>query len=153
MIDIRPAKKEETKVLQNLNDEVFQDNSKYDPDLKTDWAQSELGKKYFTKILNNPKAICLIAEDDSKPIGYIAAVHKPMSWSLSKYLEIVNMGVSPDYRSQGIGTNLIKKCLEIAKRKGYQKVYVASYYKNTRAVSFYEKSGFAKIDIGLEKNL
>ena len=153
MAVIMRARKEEVKVLQDLNDELFQDNSKYDPDLKIDWAKSEEGKKYFTKILNNPKAICLIAKDNKKSIGYIAASPKKMSWRLSKYLEIENMFVSPNYRCRGIGSKLISECLTIAKKKGYQKAYVASYYSNKRATAFYKKSGFTKIDISLERDI
>lgn len=86
MIKIRSAKKEEIKILQDLNDKLFQDNSKYDPDLLKNWAISSAGKKYFLKVLNNPKAICLIAEKNNKPIGYVAAAPKNMDWRLSKYI-------------------------------------------------------------------
>ncbi len=152
-MNIRQVRKGETRKLQKLNDEVFVDNHKYDPDLKLDWAQSKAGKDYFTNIIENPDAICLIAEKNNKPIGYIAAAPKEFDYRLSKYIEIENMGVSPNYRSKGIGSQLIKKCLDVAKKRGYQKVYLNSYFYNTKAVAFYEKSGFKKIDISLEKNI
>lgn len=150
---IRHARKNEVKTLQNLNDEVFIDNYKYDPDLKRDWAQSEIGKDYFTGILNNPRAICLIAEENNKPVGYIAAAPKEVSYRLSKYIEIENMGICPNYRSKGIGSQLIEKCLKLAKEKGYQKAYVNSYFENSKAIKFYENRGFKKIDISLEKDI
>src|SRR3989304_6432613 len=150
---IRLAREDEVKVLQNLNDEVFVDNHKYDPDLKTDWAQSETGRKYFTEALNNPEAICLIVEEDNKPIGYLVAAPKDFGYRLSKYIEIENMGVSPNFRSKGVGIQLVNKCLEIAKERDYQKVYVNAYFENTRAIAFYEKIGLKKIDISLEKDI
>jgi ribosomal protein S18 acetylase RimI-like enzyme len=150
---IRIAEKDEVKILQNLNDEVFVDNHKYDLDLKIDWAQSEIGEKYFKDALNNPNAICLIAEEDNKPIGYLVAAPKDFGYRLSKYLEIENMGVSPNFRSKGIGFQLVDKCLEIAKDKGFQKVYVNAYFENTKAIAFYEKCGLKKIDISLEKDI
>jgi len=150
---IRAARKNEVKILQDLNDEVFVDNHKYDPDLKMDWAQSKAGKKYFTNILNNTNAICLVAEEGGVPVGYIAAASKEFGYRLSKYIEIENMGVSPKYRSKEIGSKLMVECLKIAKEKGFQKVYVNSYSKNTKAVKFYEKTGFKKIDTSLEKNI
>jgi len=150
---IRPVRKGETKTLQDLNDEVFADNSKYDSDLKKDWAQSKAGKKYFTEVINNPEAICLIAKDKNKPIGYIAAAPKEFDWRLCKYLEIENMGVSPSYRSKGIGSKLIKECLKIAKKRGFQRVFLTSYYENSQAVAFYETSGFKKIDVSLERDI
>ena len=64
-MNIRKAKIGETKILQDLNDEIFIDNSKYDSDLKLDWAQSKQGEDYFTDVITNPETICLIAEIDS----------------------------------------------------------------------------------------
>lgn len=152
-MNIRPAREDEAAVLQSLNEEVFIDNYKYDPDLKADWAQSEKGRDYFTKILSNPEAICLIAEEGGITVGYIAAAPKEFGYRNSKYLEIENMGVIPDFRSKGVGRELVGKCVEIAKQKGYQKVYVNSYSENVRAINFYEKSGFKKIDVSLEKDI
>ena len=153
MINIRPAEKDEVQKLQNLNDEVFVDNHKYDPDLKMDWAQSSVGKNYFTDLLNNPEAICFIAEEGDIPVGYIAAAPKDIDYRLSKYIEIENMGVSPSHRSKGIGSMLIEKVLELAREKGFQKAYVNAYSDNIKAIDFYEKSGFKKIDVSLERGI
>lgn len=153
MISIRPARKDEIQKLQDLNDQVFVHNSEYDPDIKIDWAQSPVGKSYFTEVVNNPEEICLIAEENDIPVGYIAAGPKEFDYRNSKYIEIENMGVSPEHRSKGIGAQLIKKIIELAKEKGYQKVFVNSYSGNTKAVEFYERNGFNKIDISLEKSI
>jgi len=153
MISIVPAQKSDIQTLQNLNDEVFTDNYKYDSDLKMDWAQSETGKKYFTELVENPKAICFIAKDGEKAVGYIACSSKDFGYRKGKYIEIENMGVSPSYRSQGIGSLLIDKALGLAKERGFNKVYVNAYSENLKAVEFYEKSGFKKIDISLEKEI
>jgi ribosomal protein S18 acetylase RimI-like enzyme len=147
------VKKDEVQKLQDLNDEVFTDNSKYDADLKIDWAQSETGKKYFTEVLEDIESICMLAEDEDKPVGYIVAVPKEFGYRLSKYIEIENMGVSPDYRSKGVGTQLIEKVLGLAKEKGFQKVYVSSYSDNVKAIDFYQRNGFTKIDVGFERKI
>lgn len=151
MITYEEGNINDAKVLQDLNDEVFIDNSKYDSDLKLDWAQSEVGKKYFTDIVTNSENICLIARDDEKAVGYVIAEPKVFGYRLSKCIEIDNMGVSPDYRSKGIGTELLNKVTERAKDQGYKRIFVNSYWKNEGAVSFYEKNGFEKIDVSLEK--
>ena len=153
-IKIRPAENGEVQALQDLNDKIFVDNPKYDPDLRLDWAQSEDGgKKYFTDLLNSSDSICLIAEADNKMIGYIAASPKEINYRNSKYVEIENLGVVPEYRSLGIGNKLMEKCLQLAKGKGFNKVYVNTYSQNTKAVDFYRRNGFAEIDISLEKEI
>ena len=150
---IRHARIDEVKILQDLNDEVLKDNRKYDPDLLMDWAQSDKGKAYFTNLVNNPKACCLVAEENSKLVGYIAAAPKDFGYRKSKYLEIGDMGVNPENRSKGIGTQLVKKCLAWAKKQRYQKVYVNSYFENSKAVSFYKSNGFSEIDVSLEREI
>lgn len=153
MINIRETQKDEVEVLQNLNDEVFIDNQKYDPDLEMSWAVGEKGREYFTNLLNDPKSYCLIAEEEGKPVGYIALGSKKFDYRKSKYIEIQNMGVILKYRSKGIGAELIKKGLDWARSKGYDKAFVNSYFKNTNAIKFYKRSGFSEIDLSLEKNI
>lgn len=121
--------------------------------MKLGWPFSENGKKYFTHMVTSADAICLIAEDGVKKVGYLAASPKVMDFRNSRYIEIENMGVIPEYRSHGIGKLLVQKCFELAKERGFQKVYVLSYAKNVKALAFYEKNGLTPIDIGLEKEL
>jgi ribosomal protein S18 acetylase RimI-like enzyme len=102
---------------------------------------------------SNKDAICLIAEEGSRKIGYIAAAKKNISACRSRYIEIENMGVIPDFRSKGIGALLIKECMKVAKSRGFQKAYVNAYIKNTEAVDFYKRNGFLEIDVSLERNI
>ena len=153
-IKIVLASSNQIKLLQDLNDDIFADNPHYDSDLKMDWAQSnDGGKKYFTELLKNSNSICLIAKDNNKNIGYLAASSKEIPYRLSRCVEIENMGVIPEYRSKGIGQKLIDECLKIAREKGFQKVYVNTYFKNNGAINFYKNNGFTEIDLSLEKNI
>jgi ribosomal protein S18 acetylase RimI-like enzyme len=153
VINIRQAQKDEVEKLQFLDDELFIHDQEFDPDLNMNWAKSEKGKAYFSKLLNNPESYCLIAENNDKAVGYLVASVKNVSYRKSRCAEIKNIEVSPDYRSQGIGSKLIQKCLEWAKTKGYQKVYVNAYFGNKEAIKFYKKNGFSEIDLGLEVDL
>jgi len=47
----------------------------------------------------------------------------------------------------------MSKCLAWAKDQGFEKAYVTSYFKNDSAISFYQKNGFEKIDVSLEKTI
>ncbi len=153
-ITIRQANTGEVRTLQNLFDEIFVDDVKYDDDLRTDWAQSEDGgKKYFTDLLNNGNAICLFAEADCKVIGFVTASHLEDRYRKSKYIEIGYLGVIPEYHSKGIGKILMDECIRIAKNRGFQKVYLNSYFRNTKAIDFYKRNGFLEIDVSLEKKI
>ena len=153
MIDVRTADKNDLETLQDLNQEVFVDNQQYDLDLRMDWSKSEDGKNYFNKILGDQESCCFIAEENGQPTGYISASPRKVNYLKSKYFEIDNMGVLPKYRSQGVGSLLIDKCLRWAKIKGYKKLHVNAYFANKKAVNFYKKNGFSEIDIGLEMGI
>ena len=153
MINIRLAEKSEIADLQTLNDAVFADSIQYDSDLKSDWEDDDGGKSYFTNLVNDSESLCLIAEDEGRRVGYLAAKPAEMNHRKSKYFEIDNMGVIPEYRSHGVGKMLMEKSFEWAKEKGYQKAFVNAYFKNHAAVNFYKKFGFEEMDINLERTL
>jgi ribosomal protein S18 acetylase RimI-like enzyme len=153
MTTIRKLEPNEWKQLPTLNDEIFCENSTYDPDLKKDWAQSESGEKYFRELATDSDSCCFVAEDDGCLVGYVAASPKEFTYRNSKYLEIDNIGVIPSYREQGVAKHLIEEVTSWAKRKGYEKLYVNSYVKNTVAIEFYKHYGFDAIDVSLEKRI
>ncbi len=150
---IRPCRESEVEILQSLNDEVFIDNAKYDTDLNLNWAKGEKGKEYFTNLLMNKSAYKIIVENEGRAIEYLPASQKHIDYRNSKYLEIENMGVIPEYRSQGVGKLLMDECFTWAKENGYQKIFVNTYIANEKALIFYKKNGFSEIDISLEKVL
>ena len=153
MISIRHSTEDEVSDLQHLNKEVFVDNATYDTDLDLTWAEGERGKKYFSELLHDIECVCFIAEDEGKKIGYLAAGPKLIDYRNSRYIEIQNMGVIPEYQSRGVGKQLMEACLQWAKSQGYQKAFVNAYIKNQRAIDFYKRAGFSEIDISLEKHL
>src|SRR3989338_9771017 len=144
---IRQARRNEISLLQKLNDEVFAGAKGFDDDQIENWTYSENGKNYYAKLLKNPDVCCLIAEDGGNAIGYVAASPKVDIYRKSKILELENIGVIPKYRSKGVGAEMVQKLFVWAKEKGFQKVYTAAYFGNTKAIGFYKKSGFKEIDL------
>lgn len=151
---IRKARKDEVRKLQELNDSVFEkDNLKYDADIKPGWGLSEDGKTYFTKLLRNTHGLCYVAEDNGTLVGYITAVPIKFKYRKSKYIEIENLGIAPEYRKQGIGHQLMVECHKWAKAKGYQKIFLKCFFKNEDALTFYKNYGFSGIYINLERDI
>ncbi len=105
MVTIRYARKDEVKKLQDLNDEAFVENPKYDSDLFLNWAQSEKGETYFSNLLNNVNDCCLIAENEGKLVGYIAASAKNFDDRNSTYIEIQNLGVFLNINYKALDSN------------------------------------------------
>jgi GNAT superfamily N-acetyltransferase len=153
MISIRKATKADLQTIISLDTLLFKDNYQYDHDLVMNWPESKPGIKYFSSFLNKPHSICFLAEDSGRAIGYILIAPKPKDWKKYSYCEVGNIFVEASYQSKGIGSLLMKKGTAWAKAKGYEKIYVNSYFNNKGAISFYEKHGFSPIDVGLEMSL
>ena len=150
---IREARADEYQQIQQLNFEVMEDNHKYDSDLDVNWTFSPLGEKYFKDTLEEKNSTCFVAEENGTLIGYASVRVKPFEYRKSKYIEIGDIGVSPEFRGKNIGTRLIDACVKWGKEQGASRIFVTSYFKNERAIKFYKKSGFAEIDVSLEKDI
>ncbi|HEU0080619.1 MAG TPA: GNAT family N-acetyltransferase [Candidatus Paceibacterota bacterium] len=153
MITIRRATGQDVSYLQALNNEVFVDNQQYDSDPQVGWSLTDEAKGYYTSMARDADALCLIAEENGKRIGYLAGSKKEEVGRKSRYLEVNDMGVSPAYRSKGVGRMLLDECFKIAKEKGFDRVFVRVYFDNAKAIGFYKNSGFKEIELGLERAL
>ena len=52
------------------------------------------------------------------------------------------MGLLPEYRGKGIGSQLLKAVLDHSKRFGLEKVELQVYTTNSSAIALYKKFGF-----------
>ena len=60
--------------------------------------------------------------------------------------ELQKMYFLPSIRGKGIGSNLIKKCLDFAKKNQYNLCYIETMYNMIDAQNLYKKNGFVYID-------
>ena len=56
--------------------------------------------------------------------------------------EIVSIYLLPEYMGKGLGGDLLERCTEELKKKGFRRVILWVLEENTRARHFYEKHGF-----------
>jgi len=69
MTSIRQARVDDVETLQNLNNEVFLDNKKYDDDIIEDWAKQQGYKRmYVNSYFKNVRAIKFYKKSDFKEI-------------------------------------------------------------------------------------
>jgi GNAT superfamily N-acetyltransferase len=61
-----------------------------------------------------------------------------------KYLEMDNVVVDKDYRSQGIGTLLTNYITQLAINEGCKTMMLDAYLENEKAHTFYERAGFIR---------
>jgi putative acetyltransferase len=57
--------------------------------------------------------------------------------------ELVKMYLSPAARGMGLGRSMIAKCMEAARAKGFEQIYLETMPELKKAVTVYEKFGFS----------
>ena len=90
-------------------------------------------------------ATMLIAEKENQPIG-LAIYFRDFPGYIGRpgvYLE--DLYVEPEYRGQGIGTQLMRYVIEEAKRLGAPRVRLAAVHENAQARAFYQKFGASEM--------
>jgi len=141
-ITIRKANINDLKVIQELNNELFElEYNNFDSDLITSWPFEEKGKNYFIDMIKNN--IVFVAEVDNNIVGYLAGrTDIKLSYVSKKTAELDNMCVSDKYKRLGIGKMLISKFKKECKENHVENILVTASIKNINAIEFYKKQGF-----------
>ena len=93
-------------------------------------------ESFRREIEDNPDMDYALAEVDGKPAGYAGL------WRVAGEGHINNVAVDPGYRKQGIGTEIIKKLIDDARREGIKEFTLEVRPSNEAAIALYRKFGF-----------
>ena len=113
---------------------------------------SELGRpepkneeeiKHFAKLIQNyisekDKKMILVAEIDSKVVGLISLVFLPRLNRSKPEAWIPDFIVDQEYRNKGIGRELLKKCIGIARKEKCWRIRLETGLSRKRAQRFYK---------------
>ena len=55
---------------------------------------------------------------------------------------LYHLAVKEQYQNQGIGTDLMERCLSSLKKRGLEKVHLFVYGTNVKAMEYYRKKGW-----------
>ena len=146
---IRSLRKDETELLKDFLYEAIFIPDGVEPPERDIIETTEL--RVYTDDFGNRKGDnCLVADFGGKVVGavwtrimndYGHVDDDTPSFAISLYKE---------YRSQGIGSQLMVKMLELLKRQGYERASLA-VQKANYAVKMYENVGFKTVDENAEE--
>jgi aminoglycoside 6'-N-acetyltransferase I len=106
-------------------------------------------KKLFISVVNSKSEIIFIVEINEKIIGfsYYSLRNDYVEGTDSTpvgYLE--GIYISPEYRKQGYGKELIDKGVSWSKEKGCRQVASDCELVNTNSIEFHKRSGFSEVN-------
>jgi len=115
------------------------------------WENSTIDelKKLFISVVNSKSEIIFIVEINEKIIGfsYYSLRNDYVEGTDSTpvgYLE--GIYISPEYRKQGYGKELIDKGVSWSKEKGCRQVASDCELVNTNSIEFHKRSGFNEVN-------
>lgn len=126
---------------------------KYQPDFRRmnlEWLDKyNLTESHDLEILDDPDGTVIarggcifLAMDEERVIGS-AGLWKEND----KEYELVKMGVEEEYRGKGISKLLLNRCLQEAKDRKAEKIFLYSNSQLTTALKLYETFGFKSVEV------
>lgn len=122
--------------MRQLNEvfaEAFEDDEHYRSSVPTD--------EYLNALLSDPKFIPLVAIDNEKVVGGLAAYVLTKFEQERSEVYIYDLAVLESHRRLGVATGLINKLREIARDIGAYVIYVQADPPDEPAVKLYESMG------------
>jgi ribosomal protein S18 acetylase RimI-like enzyme len=142
---IRNASDADLDAIIALNALVQRQHAKALPDLFKTPTEPQQTRSAFRGFLADSASLTLLAENE-QPAGYLWAQfqNRQDGWArfAVRLLYIQHIVVAPNFRRRGIGSLLLNKAIEIAQRKGVERLELDVWSFNGDAKRFYERHGF-----------
>jgi ribosomal protein S18 acetylase RimI-like enzyme len=135
-IQIHPASDSDVEALADLLFLLFTQESDFKPDRNKQIKGLQL-------IINNPdKGFILVAEDGQTIAGMVSILKLISTAEGGEVGLLEDMIVHPDYQGIGVGSELIKEAISIAKTEKLTRLTLLTDKTNIKAIDFYVKHEF-----------
>ncbi len=150
MITIHIASNDDAELIADLSRKTFYDsfaayNTKEDMDK---FLNEQFTKDALMKEVSTENNIFLLAYNDKTPVGYVRLRENniPPSLGTNRAIEVARIYAVQDSIGKGVGTTMMRKCIDIALEKNYNTIWLGVWEHNQRAIDFYKRWGFEKFD-------
>jgi ribosomal protein S18 acetylase RimI-like enzyme len=147
---IREATVKDAELIANISHQTFYEtfaayNSRENMDK---FLNQQFTKGRLMMEVGARENIFLLAYDHYKVAGYVKLRDQRMPLSLGNVnaMEIARLYAMTDQIGKGVGSFLMQACINIAKEKMKDWLWLGVWEKNQRAIDFYTKWGFEKFD-------
>jgi len=114
---------------------------------------ADKARETLTKQLEDKSCDILTVKDKGKTIATATIYYIKVAVRARPYALLEGLVVDKNQRSQGVGTALFEKCIEVARAKNCYKMIFTSGQDRTDVHRFYEKPGFKKWGLEFRKDL
>jgi GNAT superfamily N-acetyltransferase len=146
---IRRATAADSTLLAGIGAETFHDTFAADnaPANMAAYIAASFAPDKQAAELADPATRFLIAEHDGTVVAYacLRFASAPPAVTGRKPMEIVRIYVRKPWIGRGAGAQLMHVCLDEGRSEGCDTVWLGVWDRNTRAIAFYRKAGFAEV--------
>jgi GNAT superfamily N-acetyltransferase len=147
-IDIRPATKADITAILELVDAGRIDDSTLNAKKDSDLTGYE---KAFERIQANNDSMLMVACKGSQIVGTFQLNFITYLIGMSREdAQVENVHVHRNYRSSGIGSEMMRWCISEAKKRNCRRVQLTTDKKRKDAHRFYERLGFKSSHEGMK---
>jgi ribosomal protein S18 acetylase RimI-like enzyme len=100
---------------------------------------------FLAERLRSPTTQLFVAEEDAGIVGFASLRTRNGECELSGIVVLESAA------GRGVGTRLLRKATDTAKRRGFGSVLLKTEMANARAISFYKRNGFTQTGKRTEK--
>ncbi|MDD5997954.1 MAG: GNAT family N-acetyltransferase [Bacteroidales bacterium] len=144
MTVIREIRSEEIPVLDDFLYEAIFIPKGVEPPPRSIIEQEDL-QVYVRGFGEEPHDHCLVAEVDGKIAGAVWVRIMNDYGHVDDQTPSLAISLYPEYRGQGVGTQLLNQMLDMLRRTGYPQVSL-SVQKENYALRMYQKAGFETVE-------
>jgi ribosomal protein S18 acetylase RimI-like enzyme len=119
------------------------------PENMEQFLQSQFTREQLMEQVGAPRNTFLLARLHSEAAGYARlydGTELPPAIAGSQAIEISRLYAQQDVIGKGVGKALMQACIDLARQKGKDWIWLGVWEHNHRAITFYEKMGFAIFD-------
>ena len=110
--------------------------------------------KAFEQIENDPNHELIVVEMDGEVVGTLHLMFLPsVSFQGGLRAQVESMRVDEKYRSQGVGSKMMKWVIERARERNAHLVQLTTHRSREDAHRFYERLGFKGSHLGMKLSL
>ncbi|MEW5961134.1 MAG: GNAT family N-acetyltransferase [Chloroflexota bacterium] len=148
-IDVRRATAADNVLLAELGAQTFYDTFAADntPENMAAYLAASFSPEKQAAELADPLSVFLIAEIEGETAGFarLKEGQPPAGVTGLRPIEIVRIYARREWLGHGVGATLMQACLDEARQRSCNTIWLDVWEQNTRAHAFYRKWGFVEV--------
>ncbi|MCY1003867.1 GNAT family N-acetyltransferase [Myxococcus sp. MISCRS1] len=148
-VSIRPATLADAATLTELGERTFRDTfaAENTPENVEAFLASHYSRALQEEELREPRNLYLLAEVDGVPAGFALLCDgaREPSVRAERPVNLSRLYVDRAFLGAKVGAALMRRCLDDARRRGHDVLWLGVWERNTRARAFYARWGFIEV--------